>query len=86
VCEKINKRKVFFVIPLDDGTYEVIVVDAQERDETAIAIDVAITSGARRGEMVTVLATNIARTATDLLAMPATLIITNGQPHLAFDQ
>jgi len=69
---------------LDDGTYDVIIIDANARDDGAIAMDVAVSSGARRGDVVTIIATGLTRDAIDLLAMPATLIIEGGTPRVVF--
>ena len=69
---------------LDDGTYEVIIIDANAREDDAIAIDVAVSSGAQRGDVVTIIATGLTRDPIDLLAMPATLIIERGTPRLVF--
>ncbi len=70
---------------LVDGKYDVIVVDAVARDDDAIAIDVALSSGPMRGDVVTIVATGLARDPLELLAMPATLVIVDGQPHLTID-
>lgn len=70
---------------LIDGTYDVIVVDAVDRGDDVIAIDVAVASGVMRGDVVTVIARNLGMSEFDLLASPATLIIEDGQPRLTFD-
>ena len=70
---------------LEDGTYDVMVVDAQEHADSAIALELVVSSGPLRGEVVRVLATNIGRTWADLLAAPATLIVHNGEPRVTFD-
>lgn len=70
---------------LDDGTYDVIVVDAVARDDGTIAIDLAVSSGSHRGDVITVNASGIDRDCIDLLAMPATLVVTGGRPRLTLD-
>jgi uncharacterized protein with GYD domain len=65
-----------------DGTYDVVVVEAREKDDQALHIEFAITSGSRRGEVVTVMAKGLARPAIDLLGAPATLFVHDGAPHI----
>jgi len=72
---------------LDDGTYDAFIVDAREIEEIsrAMSIELTITSGARKGEVVTVRATNVERDAIALIGMPATLRVANGKPHITID-
>ena len=77
--------RVFAITSLDDGIYDVIVIDASEDDDGAMKIELAISSGTRRGEVVTLNATNLGRSWSDVLASPATLTVTDGQPRLRFD-
>ena len=75
-----------FVMPeLDDGTYDVIVVDAEERPGGAVAIELAVSSGSHRGELVSLVARGLGRSCTDLLAAPATLTVTDGRPRLRLE-
>jgi hypothetical protein len=72
---------------LSDGNYDVFIVDAREDEEIlrAMRIDVAITSGAHKGDVITMRATNMQRDAIALIGMPATLRIVNGEPRLTID-
>jgi hypothetical protein len=72
---------------IDDGTYDAFIVDAREDEENlrAISVELTITSGARKGEVVTVRATNVQRDAIALIGMPATLRVVDGEPHLTID-
>ncbi|MEY2568361.1 MAG: hypothetical protein QOE35_2890 [Actinomycetota bacterium] len=72
---------------LEDGTYDAFIIDARENKEIsrAMTIEVTITSGARKGEVMTVRATNVQRDAIALIGMPATLRVENGEPHLTVD-
>jgi hypothetical protein len=70
---------------LDDGTYEVIVIDAEERADGVIAIELAVSSGAHRGEVISIATNTLQASWIDLLAAPGTLIVTNGQPDLTLD-
>lgn len=70
---------------LDDGVYDVIVIDAREDDENALRVDLAVTSGTRKGDVVTITAHAIARDAMSLLGLPATLRVVDGEPRLTLD-
>jgi hypothetical protein len=72
---------------LSDGNYDVFIVDAREDEEIlrAMHIDVAITSGAHKGDVITMRATNMQRDAIALIGMPATLRVVDGVPRLTID-
>ena len=69
---------------LDDGRYEVIVVDAEE-DGGSVRLELAITSGPHKGELVILQAQGLGTDPLDLLATPATLTVTDGEPAVSFD-
>jgi hypothetical protein len=69
-------------IPLADGVYDAFVVWAETRDDGAIALDLTITSGARKGDVVSVRATNTPRDAIDLVGLPCTLHVRAGEPSV----
>ena len=72
---------------LSDGNYDVFIVDAREDEEIlrAMHIDVAITSGAHKGDVITMRASNMQRDAITLIGMPATLRVVDGVPRLTID-
>ena len=72
---------------LDDGSYEAIVVDVDTDDarDNVVRIELTITAGARKGDVVSVRAVGITRDAIDLLGVPATLFVENGRPRITFD-
>lgn len=76
---------------LEDGTYDVIVVDAEEADaETAgsalaARVDVAVLAGAHKGEVLTLTARGLGRDPMDLLAVPGTLVVAGGVPDLRLE-
>lgn len=70
---------------LEDGTYDVIVVDAEEQGDGVIAVECAVSSGPHRGEVMRLLASNLQRSWFELLASPGTLAVIDGQPHLTLD-
>jgi hypothetical protein len=60
---------------LEDGNYDAFIIDAHARDD-ALALELTITSGAHRGEVVNVVTSTYAtRDALDLLGLPCTLIV-----------
>ena len=72
--------------PLADGFYSIVVVDASEDTERGgVILELAITAGETRGEVVRLRASSSARSAIDLLGLPATLEVRDGQPRVVFD-
>ena len=69
-------------IPLADGVYDAFVVWAETRDDGAIALDLTITSGARKGDVVSVRATNAPRDAMELVGVPCMLHVRAGEPFV----
>lgn len=68
---------------LEDGTYEAVVVDADEGPQTGtVRLELAVLVGPHKGELVTVIAADLGRDPLDTLAVPATLVVSNGQPHV----
>ena len=70
---------------LDDGTYEAIVLDARTDDDGIVHVEVALTSGAHKGEVLQLAGRFAGKSELDLLAAPATLVIAEGQPRLSID-
>ena len=70
---------------LEDGTYDVMVVDAVERADGTIALELAVSSGARRGEVVDLVASNLRTGWIALLGTPGTLVVRDGEPHFEID-
>ena len=67
-------------IPLADGVYDAFVVWAETRDDGAVALDLTITTGARKGDVVSVRATHAPRDAIELVGIPCTLRVSEGEP------
>jgi hypothetical protein len=77
-----------FPAVLEDGVYDALVVDASDandEDDVATTLDLAITSGPRKGDVVSVRARRLPRDALELLATPVTLHVEEGQPRVVFD-
>ena len=76
---------------LADGTYDAIVIDATRVDDANdasrayIAIDLAITNGARKGDVVAVRATGADLDAIEVLGLPVTLIVEHGASRIEFE-
>ena len=69
---------------LADGTYDAMVVDAEQRADGRITCDVTLLDGEHKGDVVSIVA-DLAVDPLDLLAMPATLTVTDGEPRLVID-
>jgi hypothetical protein len=69
-------------IPADDGTYDAFVVWAETREDGTVALDLTITTGARKGEVLSVRASGVPRDPIDLVGLPCTLVVKDGQPRV----
>lgn len=76
---------------LPDGTYDAFVVDATEHDpgtdptSRVVHLDLAITAGEHKGEVLAVSARGLEGDEIELLGMPATLTVTDGVPTVTID-
>jgi hypothetical protein len=70
---------------LTDGTYDALVVDARTDDDGIVHVDVTITTGEHKGEVVQLAGRFPGKDELDLLAAPATLVVSDGQPVLTLD-
>jgi hypothetical protein len=73
---------------LEDGTYEALVVDATPvdgADEGVVRVEITITMGPHKGEVVALRGRFPGRDELDLLAAPATLTVVDGQPRVRLD-
>jgi len=64
---------------LPDGNYDAIVVDAA-RDERGIRLELTITAGEHKGEVVAVRAANLTMDPVSALGIPARVVVTNNRP------
>ncbi len=69
--------------PLPDGTYSGLIVDADTIEDDLISVDVTITSGTHRGELLTLRARGLTqRDPVHLMGQPCDLIVTDGAPRI----
>lgn len=74
-------------VMLEDGTYDVLVVDAEATgDGGALRLDVTILAGPHKGEVVGLTAAGLDVSDVDALGMPGTLTVSAGEPTLAIDR
>ena len=69
---------------LDDGDYDALIIDATADDDArdVTHLELAITAGARKGDVVRVRASRLDRDVIDLLGLPVTLIVRDGAPEV----
>jgi hypothetical protein len=71
---------------LDDGVYDVIVVDAETTGPDGLRLDLTILAGEHKGEMVSMRAQGLGTDELDCLGMPATLTVADGAPSIVLDR
>ena len=69
------------VCVLPDGTYDAIVVDAEE-DEHGARMELTITAGTHKGEVVAVRSEGGTFDPLDVLGLPARLVVANQTPRV----
>lgn len=69
---------------LADGSYDAIVVDA-ERVEDGVRLELAITAGPNKGDVVAVRATNLTMDPVNALGIPARIVVTNNSPRVELE-
>jgi hypothetical protein len=70
---------------LPDGSYDVIVVDAERSTDGSLRVDAALLDGVHKGEVVSVRATGLALDELDALGVPGTLTVEAGAPSIALE-
>lgn len=72
-------------VPLPDGSYDAIVVDAEEVDEDQIGLELTILAGPEKGRMVELKGPRGTHDAIDLLGVPATITVADGTPRVRLE-
>ncbi len=67
---------------IEDGTYDAMIVDAQDTDGGAVRVELALSSGSHKGELVVLRGSFGVRDALQLLGLPATLVVRDGVPSV----
>ena len=68
-----------------DGTYDAIVIDA-ERVEDGVRLELTITAGPNKGDVVAVRATHLTMDPVNVLGIPARIVVTNNTPRVEFER
>ncbi len=71
--------------PLPDGEYPSFVIDVEDHPDGRRGVELTIVSGEHKGEVLTVVASGIEGDFTDLIGMPATLVVAGGEPRVTID-
>jgi hypothetical protein len=72
-------------VSLTDGVYDALVVDAEERDPGTVAVELTIVAGPAKGEVVALVSSGWSGDPLDLLGVPATLTVRDGEPSVRFE-
>lgn len=59
--------------PLEAGRYDGLVVDAEELPDGSVSLEIALTSGAHKGDTVHIRGPRLSREPLEILALPVTL-------------
>jgi hypothetical protein len=77
------------VVVLEDGSYDVIVVDVTDDGgkgaDRVVALELAVLAGSHKGEVVTVHAAGLRGDELDLLGIPGTLTVLDGEPSVQLE-
>jgi len=71
--------------PLEPGTYEGLVVDADEHPEGGVAFEIAITTGDHKGDTVHIRGPRTRQEPLEVLGLPVTLDVTEEGVRIRFD-
>lgn len=77
--------KVFSVTPIDDGTYDAIVIDVARNVEDLVQVTLTITRGEQKGMVVDVITKDLRVDEVMLLGLPVTLDVVDGVPRMKLD-
>jgi hypothetical protein len=80
-----TSRVFLLVEALPDGTYDVMIVDVDVDEQQHVRIDVVLTAGSHRGEVVSLRASSMRQDPLGLMGLPARLVVKDGTPALKMD-
>jgi hypothetical protein len=70
---------------LEDGTYDALVFDADDHPDGGVAVELTVLAGEHKGEVVSIVSRDWDGDALDLLGIPATLTVADGEPRVVFE-
>lgn len=70
---------------LPDDDYSIFVIDAEETDDGMIRLEITITAGEHKGEVVAVRAAHLTGDPILMMGMPGTLHVVDGVPRVELD-
>ena len=74
---------------LEDGTYDALVIDAETVDgagsEGIVRLDLTVIAGPHKGEVVALRGHFANTDPVDLLGIPATIVVRDGQPSVTLE-
>lgn len=71
---------------LDDGEYDALVVDADVTDDGGTRLELAITAGDHKGDVLSIASSQDLGDPLELLGMPATVTVVFGAPSIRIDR
>ena len=69
-----------------DGTYDVLIVDAETIDEHTMRVEIAMVTGDDKGAVFAINGPHLARDPIDLLGLPGVLVVEDGVPRLRVER
>jgi hypothetical protein len=70
---------------LKDGRYDALIVDAETDGDGVVHVEVTVTTGEHKGDVVRLAGRFPGKDELDLLALPCTLVVSEGRPLLTLD-
>ena len=73
---------------LADGVYEAFVIDATidgAGPDRTVHLELTITAGEHKGDVIAIASTGLPGEEFDLIGMPATITVANGEPSVVVD-
>lgn len=85
LCQRSRSVRDTIGIVLTDGRYDVLIVDARTDDDGSVHVELTVTSGPHKGDVVHLQGRFPGKDELDLLAAPATLVVSEGRPTVTLD-
>ena len=83
----VNNVRAMSMLP--DDTYDAFVIDARnerdQHDNAVTRVELTITSGEHKGDVVAVRASHLARDPIELIGLPVSLVVADGIPVVDFE-